>query len=168
MTGCGRVECRYSIPQTTPWARNNFAGQSSWNQKQKNNTVKTSTHYRHLFWLNSTSVQLNALSPSYFQLNYIWNMSDKIMSDISSFECLRTPLLSQWRRHHMQSVQHIGAHLIWGTIIPNLINMTILLHPFAHTATFSHSKCHNKGSVTDDCDEDHCFAAKEYCIKILY
>jgi len=31
MTGCGRTECRYSIPRTTPWARNNFFCQSSWN-----------------------------------------------------------------------------------------------------------------------------------------
>ena len=35
MTGCGRRECRYSIPQTTPWARNNFVGQPTWNCIQK-------------------------------------------------------------------------------------------------------------------------------------
>jgi len=35
MTGCGSIECRYFIPRTTPWARNNFVGQSTWNEIQK-------------------------------------------------------------------------------------------------------------------------------------
>jgi len=35
MTGCGLRECRYSIPQTTPWERNNFVGQSTWNVTKK-------------------------------------------------------------------------------------------------------------------------------------
>ena len=35
ITGCSFMECRYSIPQTTPWARNSFVGQSSWNKIQK-------------------------------------------------------------------------------------------------------------------------------------
>jgi len=38
MTGSGRMECRYSIPQTTPWARINFVGQSSWNYMDKSDT----------------------------------------------------------------------------------------------------------------------------------
>jgi len=35
MTGCGCMEWRYSIPQTTPWARNNFFNQSTGCNKNK-------------------------------------------------------------------------------------------------------------------------------------
>jgi len=35
MTGWGWMECRYSIPHTTPWATNSFFDQSIWNEIHK-------------------------------------------------------------------------------------------------------------------------------------